>query len=372
MQIILVDDGSPDFSGLICDRNARKDLRIKVIHKKNGGLSSARNAGLDVAIGEYIVFIDADDTIHPQYIEIFLKLCQHYNCDIAQCDYLSLAEDSVRLPLNPQQSLMFYNNRQSLYELCCGRNRNRFVVVWNKIYKKELFDKIRFPLNRIHEDEFVTYLLFWNSKKTVFTNQYLYYYLQRKTSITGRPFTVKRLDALDALRERAVFLKRNKLKEEYIETIRNLFYLIEKDCRLLKENSNDCEDICLHLLEEQKEIKKRIPFIDEENSLGIQNTQIIEKLVFQPNDRIILYGAGKYGRIYYQFIKENNQATIVGWIDNQWHIISNTEYPVMPLDLLLRVSYDYVLIAIQGKDIQKEIVQNLISWGVSEKKIILI
>ena len=107
---------------IIADKNAQEDSRIIVIHKENGGLSSARNAGLNVAKGAYISFIDSDDTIHPQFIEILLHLCKQYDCDISQCDYLTVADHSVKLPLNPQQSLLIYNSRQAIYQLCCTIN----------------------------------------------------------------------------------------------------------------------------------------------------------------------------------------------------------------------------------------------------------
>lgn len=207
LEIILVNDGSTDHCGNICDKYSAKDSRIRVIHKKNGGVSSARNAGLDIAVGEYIAFIDPDDTVHSRYIEILLDLCQRYDCDIAQCDFLAIAEDSVKLPFGQRQRIDILNNRQALSKLCSANEEVRYVVPWGKIYKRDLFDNIRYPIGRIHEDEFTTYLLFWKARKIVITNQYLYYYIQRATSIMGQKFSISRLDVLDALRERAEFLK---------------------------------------------------------------------------------------------------------------------------------------------------------------------
>ena len=151
IEIILIDDGSPDQCGNICDKKAIFDDRIRVIHKKNGGLSSARNIGLELATGEYIVFVDSDDTIHERFIEILINLCEQYSCDIAQCDFLVVAEDSLKLPLNPQQSLLFYSGREALSRLCMGNDNVKYLVPWNKIYRRELFQGIRYPVGRIQD-----------------------------------------------------------------------------------------------------------------------------------------------------------------------------------------------------------------------------
>ena len=186
LEIILVDDGSTDQCGVICDKNSMEDNRIIVIHKENGGLSSARNAGLDIATGRYISFVDADDTLNLQFIEVLLKLCQKYDCDIAQCDFLTVTNKSLKLPLNPQQLLLFYSGKQALHEMCVGRDDIKYSVAWNKLYRRDLFDEIRYPLGMLHEDEFISYQLIWKAKKMVITNQYLYYYMQRSDSIMGR------------------------------------------------------------------------------------------------------------------------------------------------------------------------------------------
>lgn len=365
LEIILVDDGSPDHSGEILDRNAELDTRIVVIHKKNGGLSSARNTGLDVAKGEYISFIDADDKVHPQFIEILLALCRQYECEIALCDYLEISEDSVDLPLNPQQSLFIYNRRQALYELCCTRNAVKYVVAWNKLYKRDLFNKIRYPVGRIHEDEFTTYQLLWKANRIAVTNQYLYYYLQRPTSIMGNPFSVKRLDVLEAYKERLAFLKDKKLESEYWSILQILYHRIQTDCTLLREHVSDCEKIQFWMKE-----RERIGKILKKSEL-LEN-QMIKNCNFSPKSQIILYGAGHWGRIIYNKICENQQGKIVGWVDNAWANLSEMEYPIMPVDTLLRTKFDFVLITIREKLIQEEIRENLLSWGIPKSKIISI
>lgn len=370
LEIILVNDGSIDNCGDICDRYSMKDSRIRVIHKGNGGVSSARNVGLDTATGEYIAFIDPDDTVHPRYIEILLELCRQYDCDIAQCDFLAVAEDSVKLPFGQKQRIDILNNRQALSKLCSVNEEVRYVVPWGKIYKKSLFDNIRYPLGRIHEDEFTTYLLFWKARKIVISNQYLYYYIQRRTSIMGRKFSINRLDVLDALRERADFFKLHDFKKEYNTTLRGMVYLISKFCNLLREDVEEEKRIKDTLLDEKKKLEKLVPIIKENvTDLSEVMEGIREDCSYLEEAKIVLYGAGSWGKRYYQWIKNNHQGIIVGWVDNLWFGIDSDEYNIMPLDFLIRSVYDYVFITIKSKDVQEQVRSNLICWGIPEYKI---
>lgn len=364
LQIILVDDGSPDDCGKICDINAERDSRIVVIHKENGGLSSARNAGLDVAEGEYVSFVDADDTIHPQFIEILLGLCLQYECDIAQCDYLTVAEDSIKLPINTVQSIKLYNNKQAIYKMCCTNEAAKYTIAWNKVYKKELFRDIRYPLGKIHEDEFTTYLLLWKVRKIAVINLYLYYYLQRETSIMGSAFSVKKLEALAAFKERLEFLKNKQLWEEYEGTLRTMVVLNKKYDILLKENVNDSAEVCAKLLAEREKEEETL------NKLALENSKMPQNCPYPKQSKIVLYGAGYWGRIYYKWIKENQFGTVVGWVDNFWKTINGTDYPVQSVDSLFRIQFDYVLIAIKDRLIQEEVAENLMYWGIPKEKII--
>lgn len=373
LEIILIDDGSPDGCGNICDQSAAEDSRIKIIHKKNGGLSSARNIGLDIATGEYIVFVDSDDTIHPKYIEILLGLCEEYDCDVAQCDFLCIAEDSVKLPLISQQDITFYDNKQAIHELCCGSSQTKFSVVWNKIYKRNLFDKIRYPIGRIHEDEFTTYQVLWNIKQMVVTKQYLYYYLQRDDSITGEKYSIKRLDVLEAFRERLSFLKKRKLEDEYHCTLMTFYRLLEEHYILVRKNLSENKKVRASLFEEKEKIKKQIPEIKKKKSKRkVNKRKMAESCDFPIGSKIVLYGAGYWGNIYYHWIDKGSNGQVVGWVDNYWYTFSNTKCLVTPLDSLLHISCDYILIAIKSKTVQKEVAENLINWGISERKILFI
>lgn len=372
LEIILVDDGSPDNCGAICDSYSKSDPRILVVHKENGGLSSARNAGLDVATGAYVAFVDADDTIHLQFIEILMRLCQDYECDIAQCDFLMVSEQSIKLPLNSQGSLLFYTGKQAIHELCTGKEDVKYTIAWNKIYRRDLFRKVRYPLGRIHEDEFTTYQILWKARKIVITNQYLYYYLQRQKSIMGKKYSIKRLDVLDAFKERMNFLKEHKLEKEYLVTMQKYIGLIDKNCALLKENVEDCEDVCVALLKEKQQLEEQFPkppAPEGQTFCAKWNTNTCH---YSQNARIVLYGAGKWGHAYYQWIQENRWGIVVGWVDNSWSVIKDTEYPVTPLDSLLTMTYDCILITIQNRAVQDRVIQDLRCWGIPGEKIITI
>lgn len=372
LEIILVDDGSPDNCGVICDSYSKSDSRILVVHKENGGLSSARNAGLDVATGAYVAFVDADDTIHHQFIEILMRLCEDYECDIAQCDFLTVSEQSIKLPLNSQWPLLFYTGKQAIHELCTGKEDVKYTIAWNKIYRRDLFRGIRYPWGRIHEDEFTTYQILWKVRKMVITNQYLYYYLQRQRSIMGKKYSIKRLDVLDAFKERMNFLKEHKLEKEYLVTIQKYIGLIDKNCALLKENVEDCEDVCTALLKEKQQLEEKFPKPPTLEKYAFYVKWTTNTCPYSQNARIVLYGAGKWGHAYYQWIQENHWGIIVGWIDNSWSAIKDTGCPVTPLDSLLTMSYNYVLITIQNRAVQDRVIQDLRCWGIPGEKIITI
>lgn len=213
LEIILVDDESPDRCPNICDEYAQKDKRIKVIHKKNGGLSDARNAGINIATGKFISFIDSDDYIDENYINTLYKLCIENKVDIAECDFLRFKDESeIRNQLNKKYKYenKVIDNREMMKRMFSKKKSIRTTVVWNKLYKKTLFDEIKFPKGKLHEDEFTTYKIIFNSKKIALTDKKMYFYRQNDRSIMGEMFNEKRYDALDAFRERKEFFERKK------------------------------------------------------------------------------------------------------------------------------------------------------------------
>lgn len=183
LEIILVDDGSPDNCPKICDEYAKQDSRVKVIHKENGGLSDARNAGMAVATGEYISFIDSDDWIENNMLEILLKEITENNCDIASCGINMVWEDNrPKEILFPFEGKIIINGAESALDHLIS---NKYIVqtVWNKLYRKDTIVKILFPFGKINEDEYWTWQALAASEKIVCIGNPMYNYLQREGSI---------------------------------------------------------------------------------------------------------------------------------------------------------------------------------------------
>ena len=207
LEIILVDDGSTDNSGKICDEYARKDERIKTIHKHNGGLSEARNTGIDAATGNYIAFIDSDDYISPEMIHKLYTYSKTDNADITICGYQTITEngDTMAQCGMPREKLTRFQAQEKLND--DGQSGAPFVVAWNKLYRKQLFSDIRFPVGKIHEDAFIMHKVFDRCSTISTVDGLYYYYRQRTGSITKRNFSVQNLDCVEAYYQRYCYYR---------------------------------------------------------------------------------------------------------------------------------------------------------------------
>lgn len=181
LEIILVDDGSTDGSSALCDEYGRLDRRVHVIHKVNGGLSSARNAGLDVATGELIGFIDSDDWVEPQMYELLYKGMNETFADVSVCGVTKIYPTSEKAQNFPRRRI--YSRRKALFELVNSQDLESFA--WNKLYKRGLFDEVRFPEGRIFEDLITLPKLFNQVGRVVHLNECLYNYRRNDESILG-------------------------------------------------------------------------------------------------------------------------------------------------------------------------------------------
>lgn len=206
-ELILIDDGSPDDCGAICDEYAEKDDRIVVIHQKNGGLSSARNTGLDWSFhnsdSRWVTFIDSDDMVHPRYLEALYHAVSTANLPIGICSFVRIA-DGAEIP---QADVLQYQ-KESTEAFYCEHNTNA-VVAWGKLYEKKLFKEIRYPVGVLHEDEFVTYRLLFKNAEVAYISAPLYYAFVNEDSITRSPWTPARLSALDGKAEQIKYMKAN-------------------------------------------------------------------------------------------------------------------------------------------------------------------
>jgi len=198
LEIILVDDGSTDGSGAICDKYASSDKRIRVFHKENGGLSDARNYALDRASGEIISFVDGDDYIHAQMMECMIDTYRRTGAKVVACRF-ERSDESVMKKM--------YDSDNLIAEIITGTEAIKDlekpdVVAWNKIYDRELFDGIRYPVGKYHEDEYVIHKIFHKCEKVAVLQEKFYFYVTRENSIMD-DMTPKRVyDALEGLESR--------------------------------------------------------------------------------------------------------------------------------------------------------------------------
>lgn len=210
LEIILVDDGSTDNSSKICDEYKNKDTRIKVVRKQNGGLSSARNAGLDIATGDYIGFVDSDDTILPTMYEKLYNALVDNDAQVSICGYALVDENFKEIKDYPLKSPIKNEvlNTLEIMEKLCVLNLNwYYTIACNKLYDKKIFDKIKFPLGRIHEDEFVSHRVFDLCTKVACVEECMYLYTKRANSITSSTYSIKKLDKMIAFLDRYEFCK---------------------------------------------------------------------------------------------------------------------------------------------------------------------
>ena len=202
LEIILVDDGSTDNSGTICDTYKEKDDRIIVIHKENGGLSDARNAGIKIFTGEYVTFIDSDDYVSLDMISYMMLVLEKTACKVVQCEYAKGYDENYKF---------HYSGKYIVYDnsVVC-ENRDVHVCVWGKLYEKSLIKGRYFPIGKINEDEYYTYKCVYESNRTAIMPDALYYYFQRSNSIMHKKKTYLNMDILDAFDERIKYFQDRK------------------------------------------------------------------------------------------------------------------------------------------------------------------
>lgn len=178
-ELILVDDGSPDNCGAICDAYAAKDDRVRVIHKENGGLSDARNAGIDAARGEFLGFVDSDDYILPEMYEQLYGACMEYGVRMAGCDALWIYDDTDAVDTGSDGTTSLLTADEFFLRMIDVR-RFMDVTAWNKLYHRDLFEGVRYPVGKIYEDQGTTYKLVFQNEKLAYVSKPLYAYRKRR------------------------------------------------------------------------------------------------------------------------------------------------------------------------------------------------
>lgn len=222
LEIILVDDGSPDDCGKICDEYAKKDNRIKVILKENGGLSDARNHGIESATGEWLFFLDSDDWIHPQTIDKLYDAAIKNDVSVSICNYSQTEEESPTVDISEKAELW---TPKDLYL----KHHVTSTTAWGKLYHKDCFKNIRYPVGKIHEDEFVTYRILFEHKNIAFINQPYYAYFINYEGIMKSKWNPKRLVLFEAFEKRILFFQEKKDEDLLLFTEKRcLWYLVSE------------------------------------------------------------------------------------------------------------------------------------------------
>ena len=205
LEIILVDDGSPDGCPAMCDTWAERDPRIQVIHKKNGGLSDARNAGMAAATGAFTSFIDSDDWIEPNMYELLLRHMEQDEADISVCGVIMDWEDDTPSRMLTKEGSCVLSREDAMRAIVEESWLKQ--PVWYKLYKTELIRNISFPVGKYHEDVFWSYQAVAAAQKVSVFDTPCYHYIQRAGSIMGVGYSLKRLDAIEAKIQRFQFLQ---------------------------------------------------------------------------------------------------------------------------------------------------------------------
>lgn len=193
IEIILVDDGSTDRSGKKCDEYAEKDSRIKVIHKENGGLSDARNKGISVSNGSYIMFLDSDDIVSSNIVDYLYRVHEETLADIVICDSVHCYPDK-KIIFEEENQRTIFKPEEAIAEMLY--QRSFLVSAWGKLFRRDVFDDILFPYGMLFEDSAVMYKIFDHANKIAYGNARLYGYMHREGSITTKKFSKKDCDIL--------------------------------------------------------------------------------------------------------------------------------------------------------------------------------
>lgn len=354
LEIILVDDGSTDRSGVICDEYAGKDSRIVVIHKGNGGLVSARQTGLEAASGAYVGYVDSDDWIDAEMYEEMLAACERDNADIAiSLVYLEYGTKHSRNAAPIPEGVYDRANR-SMDKLI----RNLFYSedyggggiapnLCSKLFRKDLLSRFQFRVDQrivYGEDAACTYPCLVHADRVVMMDKAYYHYCIRGNSIS------------------------NSVDERYFERISPLYHCIKDSFAEHPAHEMLIERLNYYMLE---------LIVTGVNKLFGFGFGVVVPTYFPPADllpkislkKIVLYGAGAVGQSYARLFQQTKTAEVVGWIDRQWEQYREKGLPVQPITVLEGLEYDGVLVAVSEAGTAEAIKKDLLKRGVPEEKI---
>ena len=255
LEIILVNDGSTDNSGKLCDELAKKDERIRVIHKENGGLSDARNRGIEEAESDLVGFIDSDDYIDNDMYEILLKNLNNTDADLSMCALYDVYNNTPEAQVTNKETWKL-SSEQAIKMVMEAKILS--VTAVNKLYRKSLFSDLKFEVGKIAEDAFIMVKLLDKCEKIVATNKKKYYYVHRENSITTQKFSTKFLNVIEAYEQnRNIILEKYPKLKDVAQTRMSWAYFYVLDRLLLDDNYNDKElenNLISYLKDHRKDI----------------------------------------------------------------------------------------------------------------------
>lgn len=275
LEIILIDDGSSDNCPEMCDEWAQRDTRIKVIHKKNGGISETRNVGLAAATGQYIGFVDSDDYIVPQMYEKLYWEIRDKDAAIAMCNLEKIKEDGTKIPLSSPVKSEVFSGKEGLKKIL-KTGSWYYIALWNKLYTREVLEGITFPVGKIHEDEFAFHRIYYRASKIVSIEEKMYNYLQRPGSIMNGEQRIKHLDAIESICDRVYFYKEYRLMNysaELSERLKHIYRtyrtsipiytLIKNRKRVyeIDEMFKDCYSMCVDSMNKKERFIFKYPYV---------------------------------------------------------------------------------------------------------------
>lgn len=290
LEIIVVNDGSPDSCHEIAMNHAKNDHRIKVVDKENGGLSDARNAGLNIAKGEYIVIVDGDDSLSKDMIQIMYDKITQEQADLCICNIQVVDEeykpiDKMALPQIKNEVL----SQDEMYEKLVQTPNWFYVVAWNKLYKRDIFDKVRYCKGKIHEDELAIHHIIGCCNRIVTVENRLYNYVQRKNSITHNGYKVQQLDIVEAFLNRAdYFLKHNQNERAFRMLVRMRTFLLDGCIALRKNMSIEAMERIQELYQGYCDVFNRIELNDIHSDKKKQMKRMAKSL------KLAMYTSGNY------------------------------------------------------------------------------
>ena len=270
-ELILVDDGSTDRSGQICDEYAEMDERVKVIHKENSGPSDTRNRGIEQAAGNYFMFVDSDDYIAPTMVECLYQSILKENADIAACNFLYSFEDDRNQDFSTNIQWEVVSGAEIFYNRKNDRSCGYWTVVWNKLYKSKVFGKLRFRAGKYYEDEFWANDIYQMDIKMVTIPECLYYYRQHGNNSMKTTNSKKNLDILEALQERigVYLMDQTHSAQAYRVLIYSLEYL-EKSKRMITNREEKAK-----YLQAEKRTKDIVHQLRKRKLTNIQRTSLV-------------------------------------------------------------------------------------------------